>query len=144
MTKQETTGAAENENSGAWAISFVAAMVPFTAFCYGHSRGMTAKVVEAVVKSRVGPGGLLLLPFVTLAMEKSIYDTVQAAQGINPNVVPTGRVEFPSGGAALPSFSLIPVQCKNMMSVPSVVRRLTAEVQEKKPLNRFETTKVNN
>jgi hypothetical protein len=50
------------------------------------------------------------LPFVTLGMEKSIYDTVQAWQGINPNTVPADRGGFPSGGAALPSFSLIPVQ----------------------------------
>jgi hypothetical protein len=94
-------------------------MVPFTAFCYGHSRGMTGKVVEAVVKSPVGVYGLLALPFVTLAMEKSIYDTVQAAQGINPNIRPANRGGFPSGGAELPSFSLIPVQPKRLLSSSS-------------------------
>jgi hypothetical protein len=47
---------------------------------------------------------------VTLGMEKSIYDTVQAAQGINPNTRPADRGGFPSGGAELPSFSLIPVR----------------------------------
>ena len=74
-------------------------MVPFTAFCYGHARGMTGRVVERVVKSPVGVYGLLALPFVTLAMEKSIYDTVQAWQGIDPNIRPADRGGFPSGGA---------------------------------------------
>ena len=54
--------------------------------------------------------GFLCLPFVTLAMEKSIYDTTQAWQGIEPTVVPADRGGFPSGGgAALPSFALLPV-----------------------------------
>ena len=83
----------------AWFYSFSAAMVPFTAFCIGHSRGMTGRVVEAVVRSPVGVYGLLALPFVTLGMEKSIYDTVQAWQGIDPNVRPKDRGGFPSGGA---------------------------------------------
>ncbi len=74
-------------------------MVPFTAFCYGHARGMTGRVVERVVRSPVGVYGLLALPFVTLGMEKSIYDTVQAWQGINPNFRPKDRGGFPSGGA---------------------------------------------
>ena len=93
-----------------WFVSFAAAMVPFGAFCYGHSRGVTTRVVERMVKSPVGVYGLFALPFVTLGMEKSIYDTVQCWQGINPNVVPADRGGFPSGGANLPSFSLIPVR----------------------------------
>ena len=108
----------------AWVLSFSAAMVPFCAFCYGHSRGFTTKVVELVVKSPVGVYGLFALPFVTLGMEKSIYDTVQAWQGLDPNVVPSDRGGFPSGGASLPSFSLIPVQ--------KIARRLTqAAIQQK-------------
>lgn len=83
----------------AWMYSAAAAMVPFTAFCYGHSRGATVRVVEAVVKSPVGVYGLLALPFMTLAMEKSIYDTVQAWQGIDPKIRPKERGGFPSGGA---------------------------------------------
>ena len=106
----ETLQDYDNRDNGAWFYSFSAAMVPFTAFCYGHSRGYTARVVERVVKSPVGVYGLLALPFVTLGMEKSIYDTVQAWQGIDPNVRPKDRGGFPSGGAELPSFSLIPVQ----------------------------------
>jgi len=101
----------------AWCLSFGAAMVPFCAFCYGHSRGFTTKVVERVVKSPVGVYGLFALPFFTLGMEKSIYDTVQSWQGLDPNVVPADRGGFPSGGASLPSFSLIPVR--------KIARRLT-------------------
>eukprot|EP00980_Cylindrotheca_fusiformis_P003102 scaffold720_cov114-Cylindrotheca_fusiformis.AAC.10 len=100
----------QNETGTAWVFSFAATMVPFAAFCYGHSRGATTRVVERVVQSPVGVYGLLALPFCTLAMEKSIYDSVQAWQGIDPNVRPKGRGGFPSGGAELPSFSLIPVQ----------------------------------
>jgi len=96
----------------AWLYSFGAAMMPFSAFCFSHSRGVTVRAVEAMARSRVGVYGLLALPFFTLAMEKSIYDTVQAWQGLDPNVKPKDRGGFPSGGAALPSFSLIPVQKK--------------------------------
>jgi hypothetical protein len=108
----------ETANDASWALSFAAAMVPFTAFCYGHSKGLTVRVVNAVVKSPLGAPGLLLLPFVTLAMEKSIYDTVQAAQGIDPNTRPADRGGFPSGGSELPSFSLIPVQRRKVQSTP--------------------------
>jgi hypothetical protein len=100
----------DHRQSSAWMYSFAATMVPFTALCYGHTRGMTVKVVDGILKSRVGGYGLLALPFCTLAMEKSVYDTVQAWQGIDPNVRPADRGGFPSGGAALPSFSLIAVQ----------------------------------
>lgn len=93
-----------------WFLSFSAAMVPFCAFCYGHSRGLTTRVVERTVKSPMGVYGLFALPFLTLGMEKSIYDTVQAWQGIDPNVRPADRGGFPSGGAELPSFSLVPVR----------------------------------
>lgn len=107
----------------AWCLSFSAAMVPFCAFCYGHSRGVTTRVVERVVRSPVGVYGLFALPFLTLGMEKSIYDTVQAWQGLDPNIVPADRGGFPSGGAALPSFSLIPVR--------KIARKLTqAQVAE--------------
>lgn len=109
---ENSTSRKQEEEGGAWIYSFAAAMVPFTAFCYGHSRGVTGRVVERVVRSPVGVYGLLALPFCTLAMEKSIYDTVQAWQGLDPNVRPKDRGGFPSGGAELPSFSLIPVQKK--------------------------------
>jgi hypothetical protein len=99
-----------------WAVSFVAAMVPFTAFCFGHTRGLTVRAVEACAKSRIGVYGLLLLPFCTLGVEKCIYDTVQAAQGIDPNVRPADRGGFPSGGAELPSFSLVSVQPRHRRS----------------------------
>jgi len=76
-------------------------------------------VVEGVVKSPLGVYGLFALPFVTLGMEKSIYDTVQAWQGIDPNVRPADRGGFPSGGAELPSFSLVPVR--------KIARKLTQQ-----------------
>jgi len=100
----------DHRDNYAWAYSAAAAMVPFTAFCYGHGKGVTARVIERVVKSPVGVYGLFALPFITLAMEKSIYDTVQSWQGLDPNVVPLDRGGFPSGGAKLPSLSLIAVQ----------------------------------
>ena len=101
----------DHRKDSAWMVSFAAAMIPFGSFCYFHSKGGTARVVEAVVRSPAGVYGLLALPFVSLAMEKCVYDTAQAAQGIDPTVVPANRGGFPSGGgAALPSLSLVPVQ----------------------------------
>ena len=95
----QTMADMDDRSNQAWMISFGAAMVPFTAFLYGHSRGLTVKIVEATVKSPVGVYGLFLLPFVSLGMEKSIYDTVQSLQGIDPRVRPADRGGFPSGGA---------------------------------------------
>eukprot|EP00957_Ditylum_brightwellii_P157802 12010849-Ditylum_brightwellii.AAC.1 len=74
-------------------------MVPFCAFCYGHQRGATVRVVERIVKSPVG--------------------------GIDPKIRPADRGGFPSGGANLPSFSLIPVQRQ-------LTRRLTQRVSEQR------------
>jgi len=109
----------------AWIYSFGAAMVPFCGFLYIHKLGMTARVVEATVRSPIGVYGLFLLPFCTLAMEKSIYDTVQSWQGINPQVRPADRGGFPSGGAALPSFSWIPVQPRAMPRLQTFVSKST-------------------
>ena len=84
-------------------------MFPFCSFCYAHHRGLTLTVLKGVYKT-VGVRGFLALPFITLGMEKSIYDSTQSWQGIDPTVVPADRGGFPSGGgAAIPSFSLIPV-----------------------------------
>jgi hypothetical protein len=44
-----------------------------------------------------------------------IHSTAQSVQGINPNTRPADRGGFPSGGADLPSFSLIPVQKVNVV-----------------------------
>ena len=90
-------------------------MVPFTAFCFGHSKGLTGRVLEIIVKLPFGFYGIFALPFVTLGIEKSIYDTAQSIQGIDPNVRPADRGGFPSGGADLPSFSLVPVQKRNIV-----------------------------
>lgn len=106
----------DNRSDSAWMVSFAATMAPFCGLLYINKRGLTGQVVNAVVKSPLGVYGLFALPFTTLAMEKSIYDTVQSLQGINPNVRPKDRGGFPSGGAELPSFSLIPVQDRNVLA----------------------------
>mmetsp|Transcript_11255 Transcript_11255/g.12886 ORF Transcript_11255/g.12886 Transcript_11255/m.12886 type:complete len:144 (-) Transcript_11255:321-752(-) len=120
----------DTRNNYAWLVSFGAMMVPFTAFVYGHSRGLTVRVIESVARSPMGVGGLLLLPFITLGMEKCVYDTTQSFQGINPNIKPADRGGFPSGGADLPSFSLVPVSERNpldyFLGSPSIRRRLTS------------------
>lgn len=140
----------ETPNDSSWFLSFAAVMFPFTAFVYGHSKGVTARVVNAVVRSPLGAPGLLLLPFGTLAMEKSIYDTVQAAQGINPNTRPADRGGFPSGGATLPSFSLIPVQHHHRRvqqpaaadsTAASLLRRLTTAAVAADPKEQAEMTR---
>ncbi len=118
----------------AWLVSFSAAMVPFVGFCHSHQKGVTVRVLESLAKTRGGIYGIFLLPFLTLGMEKSVYDTVQSIQGIDPNDVPKDRGGFPSGGSNLPSFSLVAVQKtnlvedfirRNFMSQNQLVRKLT-------------------
>ncbi|KAJ1432060.1 hypothetical protein B484DRAFT_430019 [Ochromonadaceae sp. CCMP2298] len=63
--------------------------------------------------NRFGPVGLLMVPFATLTMEKVCYDTFQAYRGhdIYTNGPKAGAGGgFPSGGAGLPSFSVISVR----------------------------------
>ena len=90
----------DNRDSNAWFVSFSATMIPFLGFCYGHQRGVTVQVLERMAKMRGGVYGFFVLPFITLGMEKSIYDTVQSLQGINPRTRPKDRGGFPSGGAS--------------------------------------------
>jgi len=115
--KPNTIAEYDTRDNDAWMFSFTAAMVPFTAFCYGHSRGLTGKVLEKLVKLPGGFHAIFALPFLTLAMEKSVYDTAQSIQGIDPNVRPADRGGFPSGGSSLPSFSLVPVQERNIIDI---------------------------
>eukprot|EP00549_Striatella_unipunctata_P024674 CAMPEP_0118720148 /NCGR_PEP_ID=MMETSP0800-20121206/29936_1 /TAXON_ID=210618 ORGANISM="Striatella unipunctata, Strain CCMP2910" /NCGR_SAMPLE_ID=MMETSP0800 /ASSEMBLY_ACC=CAM_ASM_000638 /LENGTH=127 /DNA_ID=CAMNT_0006627729 /DNA_START=80 /DNA_END=466 /DNA_ORIENTATION=- len=96
-----------NDDDASWIFSFAA-----------HARGVTVKAIEYVaLRSPLGVYGLLAMPIVTLTMEKTIYDTVQAAQGVDPNLRPADRGGFPSGGADLPSFSLVPVQKQSILSM---------------------------
>ena len=64
----------DTRDTNAWMFSFVAAMVPFVGFCYGHSRGGTGVVLEKLVKMPGGFYGIFALPFLTLGMEKCIYE----------------------------------------------------------------------
>ena len=45
-------------------------MVPISAFCYAHHRGLSLTILNGVYR-RTGVYGFLALPFFTLAMEKS-------------------------------------------------------------------------
>ena len=66
-----------------------------------------------VLYNRLGAKGLLALPFASLTVEKSTYDTYCAYWGDsiyadpNADALAGKHGGFPSGGAALPSFSLI-------------------------------------
>lgn len=139
----------DNRNNYTWLVSFSATMFPFLAFCYGHQRGVTVRVLERLSKTNAGLYGIIALPFLTLTMEKSIYDSVQSLQGIDPNVVPADRGGFPSGGSNLPSFSLVSVQKTNLVEdfinrhilkqPKHLVRKMTQRVQQstsKEDLNR--------
>lgn len=64
------------------------------------------------VYDQFGGMGLLMVPFISMSMEKSAYDTFQAFRGhdIYTNGPKEGaRGGFPSGGCSLPS-SLISVR----------------------------------
>ncbi|GMH68589.1 hypothetical protein TrLO_g11904 [Triparma laevis f. longispina] len=129
-----------------WMISFTVAMSPFCGFCYAHQRGLTLNVLKTVYRT-VGVYGFFALPFITLAMEKSVYDSVQAFQGKEVENVDYGQGEnapFPSGGGkALPSFSLIAVRKRDektgtwmkggLLSIDEIlenIREMTKDVVE--------------
>ena len=89
-------------------------IIPNALMWYGaiKGKGKLEAFVKAVVKSPVGPVGLLAVPFCGMAMEKCFYDTLVSLQGVNPNIQPdTRKMEtWPAGGHALPSFSVVPVK----------------------------------
>ena len=71
--------------------------------------GLFAKVVGAVY-NRFGAAGLLGIPFGSLTIEKSTYDTYCAYHGHDIYAQHNGEAKhggFPSGGAALPSLSVL-------------------------------------
>ena len=78
----------------------------------------------STIYKRVGPLGLLGIPFCTLAMEKTAYDTYTAYHGRSIYADAAKRNEpppqFPSGGAQLPSFSLI--ETRKLVCDPVVFR----------------------
>ena len=79
-------------------------------FIYTH---VMPKVIGPLYRT-FGIPGIMALPWITLALEKASYDTLAAARGYDLQAEhakkgnPHG--EFPSGGAALPSWSLIPMR----------------------------------
>jgi hypothetical protein len=94
----------DSRDNNAWIVSFSAAMVPFAAFCYSHQRGFTGRVIEKLAKTKGGIYGIFALPFLTLGMEKCVYDSAQSLQGIDPKMRPANRGGFPSGGAGTSQF----------------------------------------
>ena len=65
-----------------------------------------------------GVPGLVALPWVTLTVEKVAYDTLAAARGYDMQAEHAKKQQeqgenmhggFPSGGAALPNLSLLPI-----------------------------------
>ena len=63
---------------------------------------------------KLGVPGILAMPWITLAVEKVTYDTFLAARGhdMKAEAARTGEAPhggFPSGGASLPSWSLVAV-----------------------------------
>mmetsp|Transcript_22324 Transcript_22324/g.88620 ORF Transcript_22324/g.88620 Transcript_22324/m.88620 type:complete len:147 (-) Transcript_22324:1122-1562(-) len=75
-----------------------------------NSKGVLPSLIGAIHR-RVGAVGLVLIPAVTLTAEKTAYDTYTAYHGRSiyqeATARPTPHGGFPSGGAQLPSFSLI-------------------------------------
>jgi hypothetical protein len=69
------------------------------------------KIIEGLYR-RFGVAGCLALPWITLALEKTSYDTLAAVRGFNPEREhdPSVTGGFPSGGSALPSFALLPIR----------------------------------
>eukprot|EP00747_Dinoflagellata_sp_TGD_P183620 gnl/TRDRNA2_/TRDRNA2_38597_c0_seq1.p1 gnl/TRDRNA2_/TRDRNA2_38597_c0~~gnl/TRDRNA2_/TRDRNA2_38597_c0_seq1.p1 ORF type:complete len:116 (+),score=13.44 gnl/TRDRNA2_/TRDRNA2_38597_c0_seq1:101-448(+) len=92
-------------------VAAAAVASPFSLFLVAHRYGLLVKGWEVVWKY-AGVYGFFAVPLCTLSMEKTIYDTVNAVQGIDPNEHPTRRAGegFPSGGHLLPSFSLVAVR----------------------------------
>ena len=78
----------------------------------------------STIYKRVGPLGLLGIPFCTIALEKSAYDTYTAYHGRSIYKDAAERKEpppqFPAGGAELPSFSWI--ETRKLISDPVVCR----------------------
>ena len=77
----------------------------------------SAPTLVRFLYKKLGVPGIMALPWITLSLEKVSYDTLAAARGqdmyaeaqaSSANSQPHGG--FPSGGAMLPSWSLVPVR----------------------------------
>jgi hypothetical protein len=87
-------------------------LVPNVMMLQAHNRGATKMLVDLMLASRIGAGGLVFVPFFGLAMEKVWYDTALSVQGVDPTAARPDRKDegFPAGGHSFPSFSLLPVR----------------------------------
>ena len=80
--------------------------------------GLFVKIVSAAY-NRVGAAGILAIPFASLTLEKTLYDSWCAYNGqsiYEEAEVFDGKGKhggFPSGGASLPSFSLLQTRGDN-------------------------------
>jgi hypothetical protein len=108
MVVEEDLLGAKHLGIYAWigAVFIVAPLMP-------HKKGGFLARVVGQAYNRFGAAGLLGIPFVSLMMEKSLYDTWCAyhGQSIYEDAEGTDAIGkhggFPSGGASLPSFSLL-------------------------------------
>lgn len=92
-----------------WSYGWMAILVPNIVMLVNNARGGSTVIINAVVRSPLGAGGLLLMPPFFVAMEKCFYDTSLCLRAMDPNKDPQGRHGggFPSGGHSLPSLSLV-------------------------------------
>jgi len=110
-TREASTSSQRYASPGMMAACL--AVIPNAALWWGLSRGRNK--LETLVTGALRVGGipaLLAIPFLGMSMEKCFYDTLVSMQGCDPTYVPPERRgdAFPSGGHALPSFSLVPVR----------------------------------
>mmetsp|Transcript_22918 Transcript_22918/g.71404 ORF Transcript_22918/g.71404 Transcript_22918/m.71404 type:complete len:121 (+) Transcript_22918:135-497(+) len=77
-----------------------------------YNRGGLDRLVAGILRSPAGVGGLFVLPFTWLTMEKSFYDSAMAIQGIDctNSATAANHGGYPSGGHMLPSLSIFPVK----------------------------------
>lgn len=92
------------------------------------------RIIHGLYK-RFGVAGCLALPWMTLTLEKTSYDTLAALRGYNPEreYEPEKTGGFPSGGSALPSFALVPVRGERdrlIITLLGDTPRQTAEAAE--------------
>lgn len=109
---KEAKAAVSLTDPSSWSMGWMCILVPNAVMLFGHYKGKTLHIVNAVLRSPLGVHGLFAVPFIGVAMEKSFYDTALSLQGIDPNKLREDRKHegFPSGGHMLPSFSMVSIR----------------------------------